>query len=281
MMLHKLNRIHLYFWLIFFVVILVFPFIWLISSSLKEGQDIFQPGISLIARDESGNIRYTFDHYVNAFRYMNFGIMFANTFFVATIATVCNLILNSMAGYAFARMRFKGRDFLFKAMLTSLMIPGAVMLVPNMVIITKMGLYNSLWALILPFMMSVYNIFLMRQHFLTLPRELEEAAIMDGCSWLGVFWRIAVPLSKPVLVILGVFTFMWNYNNFMWALVVLNDPDKYTLPLGLSTLINKHNPEKYPIMLAASVVVAAPLIAMFFFLQKHIIKGITAGAVKG
>ena len=281
MMLHKLNIIHLYFWLIFFVVILVFPFIWLISSSLKEGQDIFQPGINLIARDENGNIRYTFDHYINAFRYMNFGIMFANTFFVATIATVCNLILNSMAGYAFARMRFKGRDFLFKAMLTSLMIPGAVMLVPNMVIITKMGLYNSLWALILPFMMSVYNIFLMRQHFLTLPRELEEAAIMDGCSWLGVFWRIAVPLSKPILVILGVFTFMWNYNNFMWALVVLNDPDKYTLPLGLSTLINKHNPEKYPIMLAASVVVAAPLIAMFFFLQKHIIKGITAGAVKG
>ena len=280
-MLHKLNRIHLYFWLIIFVVILVFPFIWLVSSSLKEGQDIFQPGINFIARDENGNIRYTFDHYINAFRYMNFGIMFANTFFVATIATIFNLVLNSMAGYAFARMRFKGRDLMFKAMLTSLMIPGAVMLVPNMIIITKMGLYNSLWALILPFMMSVYNIFLMRQHFLTLPRELEEAAIMDGCTWLGVFWRVAVPLSKPVLVILGVFTFMWNYNNFMWALVVLNDPDKYTLPLGLSTLINKHNPEKYPIMLAASVIVAAPLIAMFFFLQKHIIKGITAGAVKG
>lgn len=279
----KTERILTYFFLCLFVIILVFPFIWLLSSSFKDSRGIFSPVFSLIPRDsDTGGISFTLDNYKSAIEYMNFPVLFFNTFLVAIINTVTNTFLNSLAGYSFARLRFKGRELLFRLILTSMMIPGTVLLVPNMIIINKLGLYDHLGALVVPFVMSVYNIFLMRQHFLTLPRELEESGIVDGASWYTVFLKIALPLARPILVTLGIFTFMWNYNNFLWPLVVINSSENYTIALGLGALLSTlKQAENYPIMIATSVIVAVPLIVIFMFLQKHIMKGISAGGVKG
>jgi ABC-type glycerol-3-phosphate transport system permease component len=278
-----MKRLMKYVWLWFFVVIMVFPFIWLVSSSFKESRGIFATTFSLLPRDpDTGEISFTLNNYKAAFAYVSFGKYFANTLIVAVSNTIANLVFNAMAGYSFARLRFKGKGFMFNFILASMMIPATVMLVPNMIIINKLGLYGSLSALIVPFFMSVYNVFLMRQHFLSMPREIEESGIMDGASWYIIFWRIALPLARPLLVLLSIFTFMWNYNNFLWPLIVINDPDRYTLALGLGSLISAtRSADMYPIMIAGSVIVALPLIILFLFLQKHIIKGINVGGVKG
>lgn len=277
------ERIVLYVLLTVLAVALVGPFVWLGLSSLKTGSQIFSPDLSFLPFDEDGNLEITIDNYVYAFDYLQVGTLFVNTFLVAGISTAINLFFNSLAGYAFARLRFRGREFLFRAILTSLMVPGTVMLVPNMIIITRLGLYDTLAALILPFAMSVYNIFLMRQTFLGFPRELEEAATIDGAGAFRVFWTIAMPLARPTLVVLGIMTFMWNYNNFLWPLVVIQSSENGTLALGLGSLVSASatNAELYPVMLAGAVIVAVPLIVLFLVFQRFIVKGITAGAIKG
>lgn len=277
------GRIALYAVLSGLVVVLVGPFLWLALSSLKEGRQIFSPDLSFLPTNEDGTFEIHLDNYTYAFDYLQVRTLFVNTFFVASAATVLNLFLNSLAGYAFARLRFRGRELLFRITLTSLMVPGTVMLVPNMIIISKLGLYDSLWALIVPFAMSVYNIFLMRQTFLRFPKELEEAAFLDGAGKFRVFWSIVMPLARPTLVVLGIMTFMWNYNSFLWPLVVIQSPEKNTLALGLGALVSASstNAELYPVMLAGAVIVALPLIVLFLVFQRFIVKGIAAGAIKG
>ena len=279
----KPDRLLLYAVLILIAIILVGPFIWLLSASFKESKDIFSTTFTFLPRREDGSLYFSFDNYTGAIEYLQFGPLFLNTIIVSSITTVFNLFFNSLAGYSFARLKFKGREVIFKIMLTSMMVPGTVILVPNMIIINKLGLYDSLGSLIVPFLMSIYNIFLMRQHFLSLPRELEESAIVDGAGWFTVFWKIAMPLAKPICVVLGIFTFMWNYNNFLWPLVVINSPENYTLSLGLGALISASNTsaENYPLMIAGAVLVSLPLIVLFTIFQKHIMKGINVGGVKG
>ncbi|WP_062323492.1 carbohydrate ABC transporter permease [Halolactibacillus sp. JCM 19043] len=283
MIVRKIERLLLYLFLSIFVVILVGPFIWLVSSSFKESKDIFDTTFSLLPRHEDGSLYLTVDNYKNALEYLNFGLLFFNTMIVAVINTVANIFFNSLAGYSFARLNFKGRDTIFKLVLTSMMVPGTVLLVPNMIIINKLGLYDHLGALVFPFLLSVYNIFLMRQHFLGLPKSLEESALIDGANWFTIFRKIAMPLAKPIIVVLGLFTFMWNYNNFLWPLVVITSSKNHTLALGLGAILTSGggSAERYPIMIAASVIVALPLIIIFFIFQKQIMKGINVGAEKG
>lgn len=283
MIARKISRVALYAFLFLLVAMLVGPFLWLTLASLKDGSQILGIDSPVLPVDENGNFRVQFDNYVVAFDYLQLNTLFVNTFIVATVATAFNLFFNSLAGYAFARINFRGRETIFRLVLASLMVPGTVMLVPNMIIINELGLYDTLPALIVPFVMSVYNIFLMRQTFLGFPRELEEAAIIDGASAFRVFWTIAMPLARPMLVVLGITTFMWNYNNFLWPLVVIQSPENGTLSLGLGSLVaaSATNAELYPVMLAASVVISLPLIILFLIFQKFIVKGIAAGALKG
>jgi ABC-type glycerol-3-phosphate transport system permease component len=277
------ERVVVYVILIALVVVLVGPFAWLALSSFKTGAQIFSPDLTFLPIDENGEIAFTIDNYSYAFDYLQVGVLFINTLIVATAATLLNLFFNSLAGYAFARIRFRGRELVFRATLTSLMVPGTVMLVPNMIIITQLGMYDSLAALVVPFAMSVYNIFLMRQTFLGFPRELEEAASIDGAGTFRIFWRIALPLARPMLVVLGIMTFMWNYNSFLWPLVVIQSPENDTLAKGLGALVSASatNAELYPVMLAGAVIVAVPLIVLFLIFQRFIVRGISAGAVKG
>lgn len=283
MIAHRISRVALYAFLFFLVVLLVGPFLWLTMASFKDGSQILSADSPLLPVDEQGNVSLQFDNYVFAFDYLQLNTLFVNTFLVATIATAINLFFNSLAGYAFARIEFRGREVMFRLILASLMVPGTVMLVPNMIIVNQLGLFDSLAALIVPFVMSVYNIFLMRQTFLGFPRELEEAAIIDGAGTFRVFWTIAMPLARPMLVVLGITTFMWNYNSFLWPLVVIQSPENGTVALGLGALVSASatNAELYPVMLAASVVISVPLIVIFLIFQRFIVKGIAAGALKG
>ncbi len=269
--------------LLVLTVSFMFPFLWLLSSSFKEPAAIFDETFSLIPRDQEGNIRFAFSNYVEAFRYLDMGKVFGNTMIVCLVNTFLNLFLNSMAAYAFARIRFKGSKTLFSICLASMMVPGAVMLIPNFIVINRMGFYDTLAALILPFVMSVYNIFLLRQQFLGLSRELEESARMDGAGRFATYFRIVLPLVSPTLVVLGITTFMWNYNNFLWPLVATQSEEVFTLARSLGSLVyaGGSDPNLYPVMLAGSVIVSAPLIVVFFVLQKYILAGITVGSVKG
>ncbi len=269
--------------LILLTVTFLFPYVWLISSSFKSTQAIFNPQFHLLPVDTDGNIRFVLSNYAQAFDYLRLGTVFANTLIVCAVNTALNLFLNSLAGYAFARIPFKGRGAVFAVMLMSMMVPGTVMLIPNYIIINKLGMYDTLFALICPYVMSVYNIFLMRQQFFAVSRELEEAAELDGAGLFRIFAVIALPLVTPMLVVLGITTFMWNYNNFLWPLVATQSESVFTLARSLGSLVSagSNNVNLYPVMLAGSVVVSLPMIVVFFLLQKYIIGGISVGAVKG
>lgn len=275
-------RILLYVVLILLALSFIFPYVWLISASFKEPSQIFSTNFSLLPRDANGNIHFVLENYVAAIEYLNLSKVFANTMIVCVANTVINLFLNALAGYAFARIQFKGREVLFKIMIVSMMVPGAIMTIPNLIISRTIMIDDTLLVLILPFIMSVYNVFLMRQQFLGLNKEIEEAAIMDGAGHFRIFFTIALPLVSPMLVVLGITTFMWNYNNFMWALVATQSEEVFTLARSLGELISagQNNPSMYPQMLAGSVIVSAPLIIIFFALQKYILKGINIGGVK-
>ncbi len=267
--------------LIFITLCFIVPYLWLILSSFKT-PDAFQT-FSFIPRDSAGNVHFVLDNYVSAWEELNIPGVFLNTILVCVINTVANLFLNAISAYAFARMKFVGRDKIFMFSLTSMMIPGCVMLVPNFIIVNKLGMFDSLTALIFPFLMSVYNIFLLRQQFLAVEKEIEEAAFIDGAGYFRVFFKVCLPIVKPTLIVLGITTFMWNYNNFLWPLIVLNDSSNYTLAVSLGNLMvnGSTDTSMYPVMLAGAVMVSAPMIIAFFFLQKYILGGTMDGAVKG
>lgn len=279
----RIRTLVAYLVLIALTVSFLFPYIWLVASSFKETSGIFSPHFSLLPFNESGKLHFVLSNYTDAISYLDLGNVFVNTMIVCISNTVLNLLLNALAAYAFARIPFKGREILFKIILLSMMVPGAVMMIPNLIIVRGLTIDNTLLALILPFVMSVYNIFLLRQQFYALSTEVEEAASIDGASRIQRFFIIALPLVTPMLVVLGITTFMWNYNNYLWPLVAANAPEVKTLAVSLGDLVvaGRDNVLYYPTMLAGSVIVSAPLIVIFFFLQRYIIGGISAGAVKG
>lgn len=280
------GRVLLYGILIVLAISFILPFLWLIASSFKETGNakgmLSYVKFTLIPRNANGDISFKLDNFKNALEYLDAAVLLKNTLIVAIINTAMNTVFNSMAGYAFARINFKGKNVLFRIIILAMMIPGTVMMIPNLIICREMGIYDSLWALMLPFAMSIYNVFLMRQHFYSFSRELEEAAMIDGAGRLQTFFKIALPMASPMLIVTGVTTFMWNYNNFLWPLVATSSEENRTLALGLGSLISagSSNPEIYPVMLAGSVILSVPMIVLFFICQKHIIGGISAGAVK-
>ncbi|MDD2209151.1 MAG: carbohydrate ABC transporter permease [Bacilli bacterium] len=279
----KVGRFFAYFFLILLAFTFIFPYVWLIFSSLKTPEDIFSRNFSILPIDSNGHIYFNFVNYVNAVQMLDLGNVFLKTFLVCTLNTILNLFLNALTGYAFARIDFKGKKIAFAIMMATMMIPGAIMTIPNVLICSKLGIIDELPVLILPFVMSVYNCFLMRQQFLSLNKELEEAAIMDGANHFKIFFSIGLPMVSPMLVVLGITTFMWNYSNFMWTVFAIpTNSDAYTLAKVLGDLISagSNNANLYPQMLAASVLTSLPLIIIFFFLQRFIFEGISLGGVK-
>jgi multiple sugar transport system permease protein len=203
-----------------------------------------------------------------------------NSLIVACAVTVWHIFFDSLAGYAFAKKRFPGRNILFALLLTTLMIPIHVTFIPLYIISRQLGLIDSLWALILPGTATVFGIFLMRQYILTLPGELIDAAKIDGASELGVYWHVILPLSKPAIAALAIFTFVRQWNDFLWPVIVLNRPQNYTLTVGVANLQGEFMTD-WGIIFSGAALASLPMIIFFLIFQKYFIEGVRMGALKG
>ena len=254
-------------------ILTVAPFIWMVLTSFKEMSEIFSYPPTWWPEN------FTFENYTNAFSAAPFGRFYGNSLFVAIAATVGQLITCSLAAYAFARMEFKGRDVLFYLFLGTMMVPAHVTMIPSFMILHGLGWIDTYLALIVPMLASAFGTFLLRQFFMTIPKELEEAAFIDGCTRWGVLWRIILPLSKPALATLAIFTFMTVFNDFIWPLIVLNSEDMYTVQLGLAIFRDRYSIE-WGNLMAGSVVATLPILLVFFFAQKYFIQGITLSGLK-
>jgi multiple sugar transport system permease protein len=219
-------------------------------------------------------------NYTEVLQRAPFARWFLNTTVVTVLVVVGTLITSSLAGYAFARLRFFGRDVVFLLVLATLMIPFQVIMIPTFLIVRKLGLIDTLGALILPNLASAFGIFLLRQFFRTLPIELEEAARIDGASRLGVLFKIVLPLSGPALATLAVITFMWTWNDFLWPLVTIYNPNNMTIQLGLTTFQGAHQTNTN-LLMAANVMSVLPVLLLFFVAQRYFIRGIATTGLKG
>jgi multiple sugar transport system permease protein len=203
-----------------------------------------------------------------------------NTVIVATVAVVSHLVLCSLAGYGFARLRFAGRTLSFFAIVGTIMIPTQLLMIPTYVMFSRLGVINTLAAAAIPWLASAFGVFLMRQFFLSLPKELEEAARLDGCSPYGVFWRIVLPLAKPALATLSVFTLLSSWNDLIWPLIAISNHNNYTLQLGLADFLGTRRTQ-WSMLMAGNVVATMPLIAFFLVAQKQFVATMTFSGLKG
>jgi multiple sugar transport system permease protein len=219
-------------------------------------------------------------NYSDVLRQTPFARWFVNTVIVTVVTVAGNLLLCSLAGYAFARIKFFGREIVFILILATLMIPFQVVMIPTFIIVKDLGLINTLQALIVPNLAQAFGIFLLRQFFRTLPVELEEAARIDGASRLSVLFKIVLPLSGPALATLAVITFLWTWNDFLWPLITIYSPDKMTLQLGLTTFQGTHA-SSWNLLMAANMMSMLPVLLLFFLAQRYFIRGIATSGLKG
>jgi multiple sugar transport system permease protein len=266
------GRLTLHLILIAVAFIMVLPFLWMVSTSLKTGTDVlreFPPRL----------IPSTFliSNYSTALTSLPFDRFYANSLIVASAVTVLQLFTSSLTAYAFARLRFKGRNFIFFLFLIGLMIPFPVLLLPNFLIVRQLGWFDNYLALIVPPSFSAFSIFLLRQYYRGFPLEYDEAARIDGASSLRIWWNIILPNSKPALAALAIFTFLGSWNDFLWPLVVTNSPLMRTLPVGLSMFQGQFT-VRWELLMAASVVALLPVLIIYFFAQNWIIQGLSVSS---
>lgn len=249
------------------------PIIWVIGSSFKSTGELFSWPPSLFGRSPS------LSNYRKALEEGHFGIYFFNTVFTSLVATILTIVVNLMSGYAFAKYRFKGDKILFGVVLATLMIPLEVIMIPIFKVIVATNLYNSLWGLIIPAVASPTAVFLVRQYYVGIPDAYMEAARIDGASEGSILMRIMIPLAKPVISVLCIFSFMWRWNDYLWPKLVINSKERYTIQLALANYSGEYSVD-WNSLLAMSVISMIPVIIVFVTLQKYIIGGMTAGGVK-
>lgn len=252
---------------------MAYPFIWMLATSLKSLQEATTPTLSLLPEE------WLWRNYLDAFRAAPFGRYFFNTFLVATLTTACVMATSTLAGYAFARLEFRGRHILFGLVLATMMIPFEVTLIPNFVLITRLGWYNSYTALILPWCANAFSIFLMRQAFLGLPADYFNAARIDGCGHLRYLAYVGVPLVTPMLTIVGLFAFLASYNSLLWPLVVTGDDSMRVVQVGLTVFAGDQG-VRTNLLMCASLIVMLPTLALYFAAQRHFIEGSLGSGIK-
>lgn len=259
----------------------IFPFIWLTSTSLKGvNEDIFAYPPTIIPQD------FTWMNYIEVWQKVDFMAYFWNSMIVAGLTVLLNLILSSLAAYPLARMSFGGKKIFFFAILATIMIPFQAIMLPVYIITLKLHLIDSVsnvagyLGLVMPFAVSAFGIFLMRQAFLKIPREVEEAAIVDGCNVFQMFVRVVLPMVKPTLAVLAVFTFIGSWGEFLWPSIMLTKESMYTLPVGINNLQGMFS-ANWRYIAAGSIISTVPIIIFFLAMQRYFISGENDGAVKG
>lgn len=258
--------------------VMIYPMVWMIASSLKPNGEIFTKASSLIPDMP------TIEHYIigwKGFGGYTFGKFFANSIFVALLSSVGMIMSSAIVAFGFARIKFRGRQFWFVMMILTMMLPGQVMMIPRFVLFNKMGWVGTYLPMTLPsFFGSGFNVFLIMQFIRGIPRELDEAAKIDGCSWYGIFLRVILPLIVPSLVTVGVLTFIGSWEDFMGALLYLNKPHMYTVAYALK-MFNDSSATDYGATFAMSVLSLVPILVIFFFFQKQLVEGISTQGLKG
>ncbi|MBC8526512.1 MAG: carbohydrate ABC transporter permease [Candidatus Cloacimonetes bacterium] len=318
-----------YFLLIICGLVMVVPFLWMVSTSLKSQTDINRGSVGFIPYssityyhnngkkekveivtqdressviniyDEEGKtfkqsfvkvptsslttekrIRFNFNNFSEAFNKVPFGRYFLNTIFVSFCVLLGVLISSSLAAYAFARMQFKGRDFIFYLFISMMMVPQPIYLIPSYYLLTKIGWINTYYALIIPWIANIFSIFLLRQQFKTIPQDLFDAAVIDGCSRFSILWRIILPISKPVLATAAIFSIIGSWNSFMWPLVMTSSEHLRVLQVGLSYFAQESSSHT-ALLMSASTFSIAPLLILFLFAQRQIISSFITSGLKG
>ena len=270
----RVVRALLYATLILGAVLALLPMVWMVSASLMPTGDASTFPPRLFPR------AVTLEHYRALFTRLDLGRSLLNSAIVTAAVTLLSLIVNSMAGYAFAKLRFAGRERIFRTLAMGLVIPTQVAMLPLFLLLKQLGLINTYAAVIVPGMASIFGIFLIRQYALSIPDDLLDAARIDGAGELRIYWSVVVPVIVPILATLAIWTFLSTWNDFMWPLIVLSDDAKWTLPVALSNLVGEHVQDT-ELMMAAAVVTIIPVLLAFLMLQRFYIQGILAGSVKG
>ena len=274
----RADQVVLYVVLIVLAAVMIYPFLWSVTASFKTNRQIFSGNpLDLIPRPA------TFDNYRQAFALMPFGRFLLNSAMLAIVVPAASILIGSMAAYAFARMDFSGRDLIFLALLGVMMMPGHITLIPRFALVRKLGWINKYTALIIPGIFSgqlVFNVFLMRQHFLSVPKELEEAALIDGCSRWGVWWKVVMPNSKPAIATLAIIGFKSEWNSFLWPNIVINDYLKMPIQVGLSCLQSNMR-TGWDVLMAGTTIAIIPLIVIFLCFQRFFISGVMTSGMGG
>ena len=275
MKLNKLNIISTYLLLSTIAILMLFPLLWLVGTAFKSPtEDIFSFPPQLFPNQP------TLENFTTVWSTYPFGQYLTNSVVVAILSVSLNLLFCSLAAYPLARLSFRGREVIFSLIVATIIIPFQIVMIPLYIMAVNLGLRNSYLGVILPNITTAFGIFLLRQAFKGVPQELEEAARMDGCSELGIWWHIMMPAIRPALVTLAIFVFIGSWSDFLWPLIVLDRPEYYTLPLGVATLAGAFSLD-WRLIAAGSVISIAPILLLFMFLQKYIIDTDISSGVKG
>jgi multiple sugar transport system permease protein len=269
----RLSSLALHTALVLFGALSLLPLLWMVSASFMETGEASRFPPALLP------LHPTMEHYRDLFGRLALGRYALNSALVAVLTTTCALAINSSAGYAFAKLRFRGRDRTFRALAAGLAIPVQVAMLPLFLMIKALGLVNNYGGVIIPGLASIFGIFLVRQYALAIPDDLLDAARMDGAGELRVFRSIVLPTIRPVLATLALWTFLATWNDFMWPLIVLSDDRRYTLPVALAGLMGEHA-QDVELMMAGAVITVLPVLILFLMLQRYYVEGVTEGSVK-
>lgn len=274
MKLSKTNKTILYACAIVLTIIFLLPVIYIILNSFKTSNELYSGVPTFFPKD------WTFENYISTFKKGDFLRFIMNSLFVATVSTFIMVVINTMAGYALAKYKFRGSMIIMILILSTIMLPLEVIMVPIFDMLKMTGLYNSLWALIIPPAATPTGMFIMRQYLLTIPDEIIQSARIDGAGEWRIFLQIILPNAKPAIATLGIFSFMWRWNDYIWPLIAISDPKKYTLQLAISNFSGEYS-VNWPSMLAMAAVSMVPMLIIFLIFQRQFVQGTASSGLKG
>ncbi len=251
------------------------PLVWMLSTSFKPEHQVYTVPIEWIPE------QFVFRNYIDGWNYLDFPRFYLNTFYLTVVNIFGLLLSSSLVAFGFARIKFWGRNWIFLILLSTMMLPQQVTLIPIYVFWARLGFVNTYWPLIIPeFLTNAFNVFLLRQFFMSINLELDDAARMDGAGWFKIYARILMPLSKPALGVLAIMAFTWNWNNFLYPLIYINEPQKYTIAIGLR-LFESQQSQRMALTMAMTVVALIPVLVVFYIAQARFIQGIVITGIKG
>ena len=271
-----LVTVALYTFLGLMALIVLFPFYWMLISSVKTLDEYNLAVPTLFPK------KFVFYNYVDAFNTASLGTLFTNTLYVGVVSTLLSLVITVLSAFAFARLEFKGKDTLFAILLATMMIPGELFTITNYITVSQFGWLSTFTALIVPFLVSVFYIYLLKQNFMQIPNELYLAAKVDGTTDLKYLWKVMIPLALPTLISITILKMMGAWNSYIWPRLVANDPAHRLITNGLrNAFTNASGDVNFPVQMAAVAIVSAPLFLVFIFLRKYILKGVSRSGIKG